>query len=289
MLQGRFAVITGAGQGLGAEIAAQFVAAGASVMLCARGADGLETVRERLSRQASAPGQQVLARTADVSRAEEVAALFAAAWEAFPRVDALVNNAGVYGPMGLLEDVDIAAWEQAFAINLFGTAHCCRAVLPRMRQAGYGKIINLSGGGATAPLPRISSYAASKAAVVRLTETLALEAAGAGIDVNAVAPGALATRLLDEVIDAGPGRVGADFHARMLKVRAEGGTPLSVGARLCVFLASARSDGISGKLISAPWDRWQDWPEHLDELRRSDAYTLRRIAGRERGMDWGDV
>jgi len=62
-----------------------------------------------------------------------------------------------------------------------------------------------------------------------------------------------------------------------------------VAAGLCVFLASAASDGITGKLISAPWDRWWDWPAHIEELSRSDAYTLRRIAGRERGMGWGDV
>jgi hypothetical protein len=120
-------------------------------------------------------------------------------------------------------------------------------------------------------------------------ETLALEAADAGIDVNAVAPGALATRLLRQAIEAGPEHVGAALHRRMLRIRDGGGTPLSVGARLCVFLASAASDGITGKLISAPWDRWQDWPQHLEELRGSDVYTLRRITGRERGMPWGDA
>jgi NAD(P)-dependent dehydrogenase (short-subunit alcohol dehydrogenase family) len=124
---------------------------------------------------------------------------------------------------------------------------------------------------------------------VRLTETLSLETADAAIDVNAVAPGALATRLLDDVIAAGPGCIGPEFHARMLKVQTQGGTPLAVGARLCVFLASARSDGITGRLISAPWDRWEDWPDHLNELRASDAYTLRRITGRERGLTWGDI
>ncbi len=288
MLKGRYAVITGAGQGLGAEIARHFIAAGASVMLCGRNAAPLATMRAELLAMA-APGQQVLVQTADVAVMAEVTALVETSLAAFPRIDALVNNAGVYGPMGRLEDLDIEEWVQALNINLLGTLYCCRAVLPAMRAAGGGKIINLSGGGATAPLPRLSSYAAAKAAVVRLTETLALETADAGIDINAVAPGALATRLLDEVIDAGPDRVGADFHARMLKVRAQGGTPLEVGAKLCVFLASTQSNGITGKLISAPWDRWADWPAHLDELKRSDAYTLRRITGRERDMPWGDV
>ena len=288
MLQGRYAVITGASLGLGAEIARHFVAAGASVMLCARGTVELEAMRAVLAANRR-DGQQVLAHAADVASAADVAALFRAALSAFPRLDVLVNNAGVYGPIGRLEEVDVDAWIEAVGVNLFGTVHCCRAALPAMRRAGYGKIINLSGGGATAPLPHLSSYAAAKAAIVRLTETLAIEAADAGIDVNAIAPGALATRLLDEVIEAGPSRAGSAFHQRMLKIRAEGGTPLSVGASLCVFLASATSDGITGKLISAAWDRWQDWPQHLEALRASDAYTLRRITGRERGMPWGDA
>jgi NAD(P)-dependent dehydrogenase (short-subunit alcohol dehydrogenase family) len=288
MLQGRYALITGASLGFGAEIARHFVAAGASVMLCARGAKDLEAIRAELSPKLQ-PDQQVLTQVADVAVQEDVAALFRTTLAAFPRLDILVNNAGVYGPMGRLEEIDVSDWVQAIGINLFGTVYCCHAALPAMRRAGYGKIINLSGGGATAPLPYLSSYAAAKAAVVRLTETLALEAAEANIDINAVAPGALATRLLEDVTSAGPERVGVDFHRRMLKIRDDGGTPLEVGARLCVFLASAKSDGITGKLISAPWDRWQDWPEHLEALRGSDAYTLRRITGRDRGIPWGDV
>lgn len=288
MLQGRYALITGASLGLGAEIARHFVAAGASVMLCARGTRHLEAIRAELSPGLQA-GQQVLTQVTDVAEQDEVAELFRTTLAAFPRLDILVNNAGVYGPMGRLEETDVSDWVQALGVNLLGTVYCCHAALPAMRRAGYGKIINLSGGGATAPLPYLSSYAAAKAAVVRLTETIAGETAEAKIDINAVAPGALATRLLDAVTDAGPERVGSDFHHRMLKVREDGGTPLAVGARLCVFLASAISDGITGKLISAPWDRWQDWPAHLEELRESDAYTLRRITGRDRGMPWGDV
>ena len=119
--------------------------------------------------------------------------------------------------------------------------------------------MNLSGGGATSPLPRISAYAASKAAVVRLTETLAEETAGSGIDVNAIAPGALNTRLLDEVLAEGPERVGVGFYERAVKQREQGGSPLTTGADLCVFLLSAASDGITGRLISAVWDPWRTW------------------------------
>jgi 3-oxoacyl-[acyl-carrier protein] reductase len=283
MLQGRYAVITGADLGLGAEIARHFVSNGASVMLCARGADRLEAIRAELS-AASRTGQQVLARTADIAVEADVEALFRAALDAFPRLDILVNNPGVPGPIGRLDEIDARVWTQAVGVNLFGTMYCCRAALPVMRRARHGKIINLCD--ATDPMPRFSAHAAAKAANVRLTETLALEAAEDGIDINAVAPGAMTAR---QVVSLGAESTGASYDERVLEIGTKGGTPLAVGAALCVFLASTKSDGITGKLISAPWDRWRDWPKHLEELRRSDVYTLRRITGRDRGMPWGDV
>jgi 3-oxoacyl-[acyl-carrier protein] reductase len=156
------------------------------------------------------------------------------------------------------------------------------------RAQRYGKIVNVSGGGATSPMPAITAYAASKAGVVRFTESLALECKDDHIDVNAIAPGALMTRMMDQLIQAGPNKVGQQFYNRMQKIAAEGGTALDVGAALCVFLGSSESDGITGKLIAAQWDRWEDWPQHLEELNASDVYTLRRITGRDRGKEWGD-
>jgi 3-oxoacyl-[acyl-carrier protein] reductase len=107
-----------------------------------------------------------------------------------------------------------------------------------------------------------------------------------GIDVNAVAPGALNTRLLEDVLAAGPDKIGEAAYAQALKQRASGGTPLQKGVELCAFLASRASDGITGRLISAVWDPWADLPAHLDELRRSDIYTLRRIVPEDRGKSW---
>ena len=153
-----------------------------------------------------------------------------------------------------------------------------------MKTQRCGKIILLSGGGATKPLPNLSAYAASKAAVVRFGETLAEETRSLGIDVNAVAPGALNTRLLDEVIAAGAEKVGQQFFEQSEKQKAEGGTPLTTGAALCVFLASQESDGITGKLISAVWDPWRDFGRHLDKLQKTDVYTLRRIVPEDRGL-----
>ncbi len=282
-LAGRSAVVTGANQGLGRSIAKHFVRAGASVLLTARGAEFLNQTVAELKPLATLPGQQVLGRVADVSNERDCNATAVQAFAELDNPCVLVNNAGVYGPFGLIEDNDWSEWVKALEINLFGTILMCRAFLAHMRSANYGKIVNLSGGGATAPLPRISSYAASKAAVVRFTETLAEETRTAGIDVNAIAPGALNTRLMDDLIAAGPEKVGQAFFERMTKTRDTGGTPLDKGAELSVFLASAASDGITGRLISAVWDDWENLPDKKDELARGDIYTLRRITPEDRG------
>jgi len=284
-LAGRAALITGASQGLGREIAMAYLRAGASVAICARDGALLERTREELVPLAR-DGQQVTAYPCDVSKPAQVEALVAAAVAALPALDILVNSAGVYGPMGLVEDTDWAAWVQAIEIDLFGAVLLCRAIVPHLKRRGYGKIIQLSGGGATAPMPRLSAYATAKAAVVRFAESLALEVAPHGIDVNSVAPGALNTRMLDEILEAGPEVVGTDFYERSLKQKATGGAGFDRGAALAVFLASRASDGITGRLLSALWDPWHELPGHRDELAASDIYTLRRITARERGKDW---
>jgi NAD(P)-dependent dehydrogenase (short-subunit alcohol dehydrogenase family) len=285
-LSGKYALISGANQGLGLAIAQAYVAAGANVLLCARDIDKLIQARQIVSKLAG-PEQLVEIKKTDVSQEDEVQQLAQRAFSIFPRLDILVNNAGVYGPKGKIEDVDWSEWVRAIEVNLFGSILMCRALLPHFRKNSYGKIIQLSGGGATNPLPNFSAYAASKTAVIRFIETLAVEIQEDHIDINAIAPGALNTRLLDEVLEAGPGKVGRLFYERSLKQKLDGGTPLEKAASLAVFLASAASDGLTGKLISAIWDPWEQLPQHLDELQKTDVYTLRRIVPEDRGMDWG--
>jgi len=284
-LEGRGAIITGANQGLGRAIVEHFVRAGASVLLMARDERLLKQVQDELG-SSTKPSQKILIHRSDVSNRESCQAAVEHAARELAEVSILVNNAGVYGPKGPLEEVNWDEWQRAIEINLFGTVHMCRAVIPLMKERRYGKIINLSGGGATAPLPRISAYAASKAAVVRLTDTLAEELREWKIDVNAIAPGALNTRLLDEVISAGPEKVGKAFYERSLKQRKEGGAPLEKGASLATFLAARESDGITGRLISAVWDDWKNLPSRRERIAGSDVYTLRRIVPGERGFDW---
>ena len=248
VLLGKIAIITGANKGLGLEIARRYLAAGADLMLCARNGEILERACASLVALAE-PGQKVVAQVADVSQEDEVRTVVEATLSQLNGCHILVNNAGVYGPKGEIESIDWAEWVSALQINVLGSVLMSRAVIPHFKQQRYGKVIQLSGGGATNPMPRISAYAVSKAAIVRYTETLAEEVRGLGIDVNAIAPGALNTCMLDEILAAGPDKVGKSFYERSLQQKESGGAGLAKGADLALFLASPASDGISAKLI----------------------------------------
>jgi NAD(P)-dependent dehydrogenase (short-subunit alcohol dehydrogenase family) len=254
-------------------------------MLTARDPDVLQAAGQELAAARPAPGQKVVWQAGDVANADDVERMVAATVEQLGRIDVLVSNAGVYGPLGPIEDVDWAEWVRAIEINLLGTVLACRAVVPIMRRQGGGKIVILSGGGATSPLPRVSAYAASKAGVVRFGETLAEEVKDANIDVNSVAPGALNTRLTDQIVEAGPDKVGASLYERAVGWQAGSATPLEVGADLVAFLASTESDGITGRLIAAVWDPWRSFPEQRERIAASDVYTLRRIVPEDRGWE----
>jgi NAD(P)-dependent dehydrogenase (short-subunit alcohol dehydrogenase family) len=286
-LTGRAAIITGASRGLGLAIARAYVQAGAHVMLCARDASVLAHARDEV-RSLARCGQIVEAQCADVTSEADVTRLVDTAISRFGQVHTLVNNAGVLGPIGAVDDVDWDEWVRAMAININGSVLPIRAVLPHFRQHGYGKIVQLSGGGATAPMSRLTAYAASKAAVVRLAESVAMGVKAQGIDINSVAPGALNTRMMDELLAAGATTAGEQYYARMQKIAEAGGTPLETGAALAVFLGSAASDGITGKLISAVWDPWERLQEFRRDLDSSDIYTLRRVVPKDRGRGWGD-
>ncbi|MBF0475531.1 MAG: SDR family oxidoreductase [Deltaproteobacteria bacterium] len=272
--------------GFGFEVALAFLDEGASVALCARNEERLNQAVEKLATDPDRKSR-VLAVPTDISSQSDVRRLMETVIRAFGGLDILLCNAGVYGPKGAIDQVDLTEWVRAIEINLLGTVFPCREAIPYLKRQPGGKIIIMSGGGATNPMPFLSAYAASKAAVVRFAETLAGETSEFGISVNTVAPGALNTRLLDEVIEAGPDKVGQSFYDKMVGIKKQGGTPLEVGAALCVFLGSDESNGITGKLISAVWDPWKDLPGHLPDLIDTDIYTLRRIVPGDRGKEWG--
>lgn len=287
-LANQTAIISGASIGLGYEIAKQFIQEGANVMLCARNEAALFRAQEELAKEA-ADKNKVKAHATDISDLKQTENLVAKTLAAFGKIDILVANAGIHGAKGALDEIDWEEWSKAIDINLKGTALQCRAVLPHFKKQRYGKIIVLSGGGATKPMPNLSAYAASKAGIVRFAETLALEVADFNIDVNALAPGALNTRLLDDILTAGPEKVGKAYYEQALKQKSDGGASPVDAAKLCAFLASSLSDGITGKLLSAVWDPWSTLPDYIEQLKNSDIYTLRRIIPKDRDQCWGEV
>jgi NAD(P)-dependent dehydrogenase (short-subunit alcohol dehydrogenase family) len=178
----------------------------------------------------------------------------------------------------LLTQINLAQWREALEVNLLGTVYACHYVLPSMIGRRNGSIINFSGGGATSPRPLFSAYGVSKAAVVRLTETIAAEVAQYGVRVNAIAPGAVDTRLQDAVLAAGNQAGETYARIRTLRESGKGWTPATLPAELAVFLASDEAVLLTGRLISAPHDSWREWtPDRLATLAKTPWYTLRRI------------
>ena len=274
-LVGKSAVVTGASRGIGKAIVEALAAAGAQVALLARSERALHAVADGIN----AEGGRALVIPADVVEEGSVSAAFSSIYSAWDSVDILVNNAGVQGPIGPLHAADGEQWWKSVEVNLKGCFLCSQQVLPHMMVQRGGKIINLSGGGAVSPRPFFSAYSASKAAIVRLTETLAAEVRDHRIDVNAIAPGAVNTEMLKERLSAGEraGRAETEADRKLLE---NGGTDPQRPAGLAVYLASARSDGLSGRLLSAVWDSWEDLD--VDAVMASEAFTVRRLKVEEK-------
>jgi len=280
-LRDRVALVTGGSQGIGKAIVRRLLEEGARVAFCGRNIQHLKAAAAELS----GVGAECFPLQADVGDPHEVERLASVTLERFERIDILVNNAGIYGPIGPAWENDPRHWQETVTINLVGAFLLCQAVVPAMIRAGRGKIINMSGGGAATPFPRFSAYAVSKAALVRFTETLAVELADHNIQVNAVAPGFVATRLHEQTLEAGE-RAGGEFLRKTREQLAQGGVDPAIPAALVAFLASEKADRITGKFISSIWDNWADFESHLDEIAKTDLYTLRRIVPADRGLSW---
>ncbi len=271
-LENKIALITGGSSGIGKEIARLFLQEGAKVMIGSIVKEELADTQKELS----AISKDVATLECDVTIPSSVKKLTQATIRRFKKIDVLVNAAGIYGPIGSSITVDFQAWKQTYAVNLFGTFDAIRNVVPYMKQQGKGKIVNFSGGG-DGPLPNFSAYNSSKVAIVRLTETLAEEFKPYNIDINAIAPGPVNTRFLDEALAAGKESVGEDRYKILIKQKKDGGVAPQKTAEMCVFLASDESDKLSGKYLSVVWDDWRAFPANIDHIANSDIFTLRRV------------
>ena len=170
-------------------------------------------------------------------------------------------------------------------VNLFGAFVGMTCAARRMTGVG-GRIAVFAGGGASAPFPRYTSYAAAKAALVRLVETLAVEWENDGVEVNCIAPGMVATRIHQATLHAGE-RAGQDFLNRTRQALENGtAVPAEVGADAAAFLVSDAAAGITGRFVAAVYDGYRDWPGRIERIRGSDLFTLRRIVPTDRGDQW---
>lgn len=286
-LGGKTALITGASRGLGLEIAKEYSRNGADIFFCARGADAIEAAKTEIEKCRINADQTVFGIVADTGMEEDIDRLVDTVIKEAGGFDILVNNAAIQGPIGRIEDNDWDKWKQALTTDLLGPVYLIRKAIGHYKQYGKrGKIISISGGGATGSRPNFSAYAAAKVAIVRLTELLADETREYGIDINAIAPGAMRSSMTDEIMNAGEGGAGQKEIMTAKKLIAEGDKCKEKAAALALFLASDNSNGVTGRLISASWDKWDLLGRDKDELAKSDVYTLRRITARDRGYEW---
>lgn len=274
-------IVTGAGRGIGKSVAIAFAKQKASLSLIARTLAELEQVAGEIGEGELRP----MIQQCDIGDPNQVDKVVSATLKRFGRIDVLVNNAGIQGPIGPVEDLDFDSWKRVIDVNLMGTLRLMQRVIPVMKGQRWGRILNVSGGGATSALPRFTAYAASKVAIVRLTETIAQEVKEYGICVNAVAPGNVNTRMTEEAIAAGD-RAGPEHVKKLRSIKDQGGISSGLVANLILFLASDEASGITGRLLSAVWDNWKAIIEHQVELGSSDIYTLRRILPEDRGFKW---
>ncbi|MGO8865767.1 MAG: SDR family oxidoreductase [Alphaproteobacteria bacterium] len=285
VLVGRLGLITGAYGTLGAEIARRLRRDGADLLLVGRSPERLAELAKRLAAEHGCHGRLDLLAVdlAAADAAERVAAAVAR----LGHLDVLVNNAAIQGPIGPLWENDWQAWQETIRIDLLAPVALCRALVGFLGRDKRGKIINISGGGASGPRANFSAYGVAKTGLVRFTETFAEEVRARNIDVNAVAPGALGSAMTDAILAAGPELCGEEEIAAARKAKAgEAQANVEKAAALCAWLASAKSDGISGRLLAALWDPWATLDLKATELAGSDIYTLRRILPKDRGKDW---
>ena len=269
-LRGRVALVTGGGRGIGRAIARAYAAEGALLTLAARTDAELRATADEIRTEF---GSEVTTMITDVRNREQVENAVSHTVDRFGPIDVMVNNAGNTGEIGPLWQLDPERWANVISVHVLGTYYGCRAVIPAMLERGQGRIVNMSGVGG----PNDTSYDAAKTAIVNMTENLSVELAGTGITVNAISPGSIHTRMWEEVRDMALAAGDLDMYEKGVQVTSGGGASIERAAQLAVFLGSDDCGALSGRLIRAALDTFEDIPARVDEIMASDALLLRRV------------
>ena len=275
------AIVTGASRGLGRLCARELAAHGVNLLLVARNQTALADVA--VETKMKYPGREVTTLGCDL-RDPDASERVREAADQLGQIDILVNNAAVQGPIGSAWNVPWREFEEAVRLDFLVPVALCRALIPSMRAMGRGWIINISGGGATGPRPMFTAYAAAKTALVRFTETLAIETERYGIRVNAVAPGAFASGITKVVHSCAENAGAAEAATAQRLLDSEDTANAEKAARLVVYLTVGEGRDVTGKLISAVWDRWDSFHRHPKVVGHKDVFTLRRILPEERNL-----
>ena len=278
-------LITGGNQGLGFEIAKNFAGTNVNLILCGRTKKLNLIAKNKLSKIGD---KNIFFYNLDISKKRKVDIFFSKILKKFSKIDILINNAGIYGPKGYIHNLNWNEFIKTIDINLVGSIYMVKKILPHFKKKGGGKIIQISGGGAASSFPFFCPYSISKVGIVRFIENISVEYKKYNIYANSIAPGPINTRMLNQVLKAGPAVVGKNFYYKSLKQLKNGGTDIKKIISLINFLTSSKSDKITGKLISALWDNWGLFNKNLKLLTNSDVGTLRRIAGRDRKLNFFD-
>ena len=268
-IRGKSVLITGAGRGIGKRLAMGFAEAGARVGLLSRSQAELDLAKLEIEQA----GGNALRIRADVRDLEQMQAAAERVRAVFGSLDVLVAAAGIQGPVGPFLGAPTKRWNETVETNLIGAANSCRAVLPGMVERRSGKLILLVGGGSGHSRPNFSAYAASKAAVARFVECLADEVLDHNVQVNSMSPGGAYTHMTDEILAAGEERAGSREIQDAEQIRVTGGVAPEKQIQLALFLASERSNHITGKLIHVN----DDWRRFERENMKPELYTLRRV------------
>lgn len=256
-------VMLSGSRGLAEKLVADLSARGHQISVLVRRQENADKLRKDY------PGIECF--VADLNAPETPAAWTSATLKRFGRIDCLINNAAIQGPGGLFHTLDIAEIELTLETDLLAPVRLIHHVLKLFAEKGQGTIINLSGGGATAARPRFAPYAISKCALVRLTETLAVEYPK--LRFYAVAPGTMKTQMTESILQLGAEVAGAEYAPLKEKLD-RGGDGTERASALITYLAEERPARLSGKLASAIWDEYRS--ENADD-KLSELWTLRRV------------